>query len=252
MNPIGWQEIAVRLIFAFILGGATAIARRWYQTKQLTQSNTLMALGAAMFSILASLTSNKFSYQSIVAISIVCAGISFLKRTDSQNISTNTVMRLWCAGAVGSMVGFGFFVPAYVSILIVILANLLFPASETDFTPYTEKESNNDSESKTELEQTAKLIVPQETYHQCQVNCLAKDEAKVLALLVQLGKEQNLTPTKISSKNLANDSALPKIEIRVNFISDSDRDPLRLQQILMSLKSELDVSSVSWLDLPPE
>ena len=252
MNPIGWQEIAVRLIFALILGGATAIARRWYQTKQFTQSNALMALGAAIFSILVNSTSDKFSSQPIIGVSIVCVGISFLKQVDTQSININTVMRLWCAGAVGSMVGFGFFVPAYVSILIVILANLLFPASETDLTPNTEKESNNNLKSKTELEQTAELIIPQETYHQCRVNCLVKDEAKVLALLVQLGKEQNLTPTKISSRNLVNDSALPEMEIRVNFVSDCDRDPLQLQQILISLKSELKVSSVSWLDLPPE
>lgn len=83
MNPIGWQEIAVRLIFACILGGATAIARKWYLTKQFTQSNALMALGAAIFSILVNSTLDEFSSQPIIGVSIVCVGISFLKRANN-------------------------------------------------------------------------------------------------------------------------------------------------------------------------
>lgn len=64
MDLISWQEIAGRLLFAFIVGSTVAIEKKWYQTKQFILSNIQMALGAAMFSILASLTSEtKFSSQ---------------------------------------------------------------------------------------------------------------------------------------------------------------------------------------------
>ena len=253
MNNISWQEIAVRLLFAFILGGGTAVDRKWYRTKQYIQSNTLMALGAAMFSILASLTvENRLSSQLIIGISILCIGVSFQKAdTSNTSISIDAIMRLWCAGAVGSIVGFGFFVPAYVGILIIILTNLLFTASETNFVPDIEQEFNNNAESKGELEPTVESS-PQEIYYRCLVNCLTADEAEVLASLVQLGKEQELVPTKISSQNVANDSIPPRTEIEIDFVSDGKSSSLQLQQILTSLKSHVKVNSASWFNLSSE
>lgn len=253
MDIIGWQEIAVRLSFAMVLGSATAIAKRWYQTKQFIQYNTRMALGAAIFSILASLTSEtQFSAQLVLSISIICVSVGLQKQVYSQSINIDTVTRLWCAGAVGSMVGLGFFVPAYIAILIIILTNLLFSAPETDFIPYIEQKSNNDSKPKTELDQTAKPTVSQETYYQCRIKCLAVDEAEALASLVQLAKEQNLTPTGIRSKNLVSNNSSSEIEIRLDFVSNSNNSLLQLQQILMNLKSKLEVSSASWLNLSSE
>ena len=252
MNTMGWQEIAVRLLFAFILGSATAIAKRWYQTKQFIQHNTLMALGAAIFAILASLTrETSIPSQLIIGISIICVSVSFQKHAYIPNMNVNTVMRLWCAGAVGSMVGFGFFVPAYISILIIILTNLLFTDSETDFIPYIE-ETNKNLKPADESEPTIESVVPQEIRYQCLVSCFAADEADVLALLVQLGKEQKLIPTKISSKNIADDSVAPSTEIQIEFVSDNQSSPLQLQQVLISLKSKVEVNSASWLNLSSE
>jgi uncharacterized membrane protein YhiD involved in acid resistance len=253
MDLISWQEIVRRLLFAFILGSAVAIEKRWYQTKNLILSSIQMALGAAMFSILASLTSEtKFSSQLILGISIICAGLFFQQQErliPFQNV--NAITKLWCSGAAGSLVGFGLFIPAYISISIVLLANLLFPTLEKDFMPNLEKEFNSDSEPKTELKPTTRATT-QEIRYQCRVSCLATDEAAVLALLVKLGKEQKLILTKVSSKNLVNNSALPEIEIRVDFISNNNNSPLQLQQVLISLKSKLKVSSASWLNLSPE
>jgi putative Mg2+ transporter-C (MgtC) family protein len=253
MDPISWQEIARRLLFAFILGSAVAIETRWYQTKHFVLSNIQMALGAAMFSILASLTSEtKFSSQLILGVSIICAGVFFQKPEKlvlSQNV--NVITKLWCAGAAGSLVGYGLFVPAYISILIILLTNLLFPALEKDFIPNIEKKLDSDMKLSIEPKPTKKPIT-QEIRYQCRVNCLAADEAVVLALLVQLGKEQKLILTKVSSKNLVSDKTLSQIEVQVDFISNSNNSPLQLQQVLMSLKSKVNVSSASWLNLSPE
>lgn len=252
MDVIGWQEIAVRLLFASILGSATAVARRWYQTKQFIQSNTQMALGAAMFSILLSLTSEaKFSSQLVLGISIICVGVSLQQQMsfESLNINITIVTRLWCAGVVGSMVGFGLFVPAYIGVLTVILTNLLFQAPEKNSMSDSESELNNDSKLQSGASAT-KSTTSREIYYQCQLNCLKEDEAEALASLVQLGKEQNLIPTGIRSRNSAQDNSSSTLAIEVDFISDGGRNnPLELQQVSMSLKSRLKVSSVSWLKL---
>lgn len=255
MDIISWQEIAGRLLFAFIVGSTVAIERRWYQTKQFILSNIQMALGAAMFSILASLTSEtKFSSQLILGISILCAGFLFQKQeklVPSQNANINVITKLWCAGAAGSLVGFGLFFPAYIAILIILFTNLLFPALEKDFMPNIAKELKSDLKPKTEIESTTNSVT-QEIRYQYRVNCLAVDESDVLALLVQLGKEQELIPSKVSSRSLVGDHILPEIEVQIDFICDHYQSPLELQQVLISLKSEIEVNSASWLNLSPE
>ncbi|NJK56383.1 MAG: hypothetical protein HC939_10480 [Pleurocapsa sp. SU_5_0] len=255
MDLISWQEIAGRLLFAFIVGSTVAIEKKWYQTKQFILSNIQMALGAAMFSILASLTSEtKFSSQLILGISILCAGLFFQKQerlVPFQNVNVNVITKLWCAGAAGSLVGSGLFFPAYIAILIILLTNLLFPAPEKDFMPNIEKELKSDLKPQTKVESTTKSVT-QEIRYQYRVNCLAVDESDVLALLVQLGKEQELIPTKVSSRNLVGDHILPEIEVQIDFICDQYHSPLELQQVLISLKSKIEVSSASWLNLSPE
>jgi putative Mg2+ transporter-C (MgtC) family protein len=249
MDLISWQEIARRLLFAFILGSAVAIEKRWYQTKHFILCSVQMALGAAMFSIFTSLTlETKFSSQLILGISIICAGFFFQQQEGSaffQNV--NVITKLWCAGAAGSLVGAGFFVPAYIGILIIFLTNLLFPILEKEW----DSELKLRTKPKTELQLTSKPTT-QEIRYQCRVNCLAEDEAAVLALLVQLGKEQKLTLTKVSSKNLVSNNTQPEIEVWVDFISNRNNNSLQLQQVLISLKSKLAVSSASWLDLSSE
>ena len=254
MNIISWQVISIRLLFAFMLGSATAIEKKWYHTRQKIQSSILIALGAAMFSILASMASTTtFPSQLILGTSMICAGIFWHQREKialSDNI--NTVIKLWCAGAAGALVGYGLFVPAYIGIFIILLTSLLSPATKTNFVPNLEQELPSNLKSTDKLELITQPIVPQETYYQCQVDCLAVNEAEVLALLVQLGKEQKLTPTKISSKDLISDRALSEIEIRVDFISEKDNSPLQLQQLLIKLKSKAEVSSAIWLNLSSE
>jgi putative Mg2+ transporter-C (MgtC) family protein len=252
MDTIGWQKILVRLLFAFILGSAVGIERRWDQTKQNIQANTQVALGAAMFSILVSSASEtKLVSQLVLGISILCAGI-FLqqqaRQSPPQHISIIT--QLWCAGAAGSLVGYGLFLPAYISVSIIFITNLLFPASETSLNLHPEEETVDDLD-KAAIAQIIEPIIPQETYYQCYVSCLAVDEAQVLSLLVQLGKEQQLTPTKISSRNLDNNTSLsaPEIEVQIDFVPDSNISPLQLQQVLISLKSKLKITSASWSEI---
>ncbi|MEN9566802.1 MAG: hypothetical protein RLZZ69_1998, partial [Cyanobacteriota bacterium] len=193
----------------------------------------------------------------VLGISILCAGI-FLQQQAKQSPAQqiNIITQLWCAGAAGSLVGYGLFLPACISISIIFITNLLFPASEISFNLHPEKEKVEDLDQAATVQRIDKAvtaqriepIIPQETCYQCRVNCLAVDEAQVLSLLVQLGKEQQLTPTKISSRNLDNNTSLsaPEIEVQMDFVPDSNISPLQLQQVLISLKSKLKIMSASW------
>lgn len=242
---MSWQEILVRLLFAFVLGSAIGIEKKWYQTRQNIQSNAQIALGAAMFSILAiSVDKTESASELTLGISLLCAGFFFQQRprySPAENL--NIIVKLWCAGAVGSLVGYGLFFPAYIAILIIFITNLLFPTSEKSLN-LIEEETTDDLQ-KPEI----KSISPQKVYYQCQVNCSTVDEAEVIALLVQLGKEQQLTPIKISSGNLDNNSSSPEIEIQISFVCDGNSSPPQLHQMLVNLKSKLKVRSASWLEI---
>ena len=261
MDTLSWQEIAVRLLFAFILGSAIAIEKKWYLTRKSIKFNTQIAVGAALFAILASYNSETiFSSQLIIGISIISASIFWQKQVDAQNI--NQVFKLWCAGAVGSLVGYGYFLPAYFGGLALVFANLLFETTEKEFIPNLEAEINeatNNARSSIvtnpEMEVQEKLISlksqENEIKYYCQVICPAAKEIEVLAMLVQLLKEEKLIPTGISSKKFTNNKSFPEVEIEVNLVSNSNNTgAIKLQQILGVLKAKVEISAASWISSP--
>lgn len=263
MDTLSWQEIAVRLLFAFILGSAIAIEKKWYLTRKSIKFNTQIAVGAALFAILASYNSETIvSSQLIIGISIVSASIFWQKEVDAQSI--NQVFKLWCAGAVGSLVGYGYFLPAYFGGLALVFANLLFQTTEKEFIPNLEaeiNETNNNTRSsivtnpEIKDEDHEKLIPLKSTEdgikYYCQVICPAAKEIEVLAMLVQLLKEEKLIPTGISSKKFTNNKSFPEVEIEVNLVSNSNNmGSIKLQQILTVLKTKVEISSASWISSP--
>ncbi|MGL6344430.1 MAG: MgtC/SapB family protein [Waterburya sp.] len=275
MNTITWSEIAVRLLFAFIIGSGVAIETKWYRTRKLLESNAQMATGAAMFAILIQITSNTIgASELILGVSIVCAGILIQKQIEPQNI--NTVIKLWCAGAAGALVGYGLFVPAYLGTLIVVLASWVFKIEDLEFMPNMKADladlndnshldsqvnlQNDDLDNLDNNEDIEKIsniaqqvpISPTEMHYQCQVICPVAEEAKVLALLVQLGKDQKLIASSLSSHNMVDSHGLSEVQIEIDFVAqENENSPMQLQQILSSLKSQVGVSSASWVCLSP-
>jgi putative Mg2+ transporter-C (MgtC) family protein len=259
MDKLSVSEMAVRLLFGFILGSGVAIETRWYRTKKLLQSTTQMSIGVVMFAILIQITTNKIIVPELVlAVSIVCGGTLIRKQIDPRSI--NTVIKLWCAGAAGCLVGYGLFVPAYLGILAVVLASWMFKIEDLEFTPTTESDFNDhnpfDSQINFQDENIENIeesisISPKEMHYQCQVICPLANEVEVLALLVQLGKEQKLIPSSLSSHNVVDKNGLSEVQIEIDFVAQEDENsPLQLQQMLSRLKLEVGVSNASWVCLP--
>lgn len=252
MEAIGWQEIVVRLLFTLIIGGATAIEKKWYLTKRSIQTNTMMALGTAMFALLISLN-NKTIYSSplILGVSILCVGIGWQRSGDS--LETNhqkTLTRLWCAGAIGSLAGFGLFLPAYVGVLVVIVTNLLFPDSGIDYVDIVSSEINHQDDKKVSALVEGNLSPARSC--RCSIDCLEVDEAEVLSTLVKLGQEHHLMLTAISSKNFLGDRQTSEVEMSIDFVSENDSNIIELQPIVAQLKSQLKINSASCTYLPAE
>ncbi len=188
---ITWTEFIIRLLLAFVLGAGIGMERQWQKTRATIRINVLASVGAAIFVMTTALASGEGSLAITVAPRAV--GMSFISASmilqEKGNFRSVVIgITIWCAAAIGSLIGFGLFFPAYVSTVTVILANLIFqPIEQTRLSHTHEELSNNKLSQKSESnhQQKSKLSPVQEIRYRCQVICHIEDEPEVLALLVQ-------------------------------------------------------------------
>ncbi|KJH71472.1 MgtC/SapB family protein [Aliterella atlantica] len=232
---MSWIDFAIRLLLAFILGAAIGIERQWRQTKSVLKTNVLVSIGAAMFVMLSAMFTGDASPTRVAAQ--VVSGVGFLGggvilREGSSVRGLNTAATLWCAAAVGSLIGAGFLFQAYVGALAVIGANLLL-------SPLVQFVQNLNGETIAET----KL----ETRYRCRVVCDREDEADVRALLSQAVHDGVLVLDAFYSKNIdgkdINNPTL--VEIKANILTQGRNDSL-LDELVNLLKLKVNVTKISW------
>ena len=262
-----WIDFAIRLFLAFILGAGIGIERQWLKTRAVLKTNVLVSLGAAMFVMMAAMIPGDSSPTRVAAQ--VVSGIGFLGagvilREGASVRGINTAATLWCAAAIGSLVGSGFLVQAYCGTLAVVGANLLLRPvvhifqHKRDETLIVHSESididrrkiNNDQlESEQQSKESSVTASQQETKYRCRLLCQSEAEAHVLALLLQSVKEKGLILIAIHSNNIEDDEMedLSQVEIKADFLSEGRNDELEmLEQVVSLLKLKARVNRVSW------
>ena len=172
--------------------------------------------------------------------------LSYQKKGNSPNIITG--INLWCAAGIGSLIGSGFFFPAYVSTVAIILANLIFQPIEQDSS--TKELDNERQNRKSKSKHQQKLINPsaERIIYRCQVICYMEDEPKILSLLVQSAREKGLMLIAVCSKNINNQERpyQTQTEIQADFLAKNYKNNLELEQAVSVLKSKTPIDSVSW------
>ena len=230
-----WIDFTIRLILAFILGAAIGIERQWRQTKSVLKTNVLVSIGSSMFVMLSGMVVGDASPTRVAAQ--VVSGVGFLGggvilREGSSVRGLNTAATLWCAAAVGSLIGAGFLFQAYVGALAVIAANLLL-------TPLVQfvQQLNGETLAQTKTE----------TRYRCRIVCEREDEADVRALLSQAVHDGVLILDAFYSQNIdSKDINNPTlVEIKANILTEG-RNDLLLEELVSKLKLTAKVSKVSW------
>ena len=99
------------MLAAALMGMAIGVERQWRSHPAGLRTNTLVALGAALFVSLSLLMDDKGSPTRIA--SYVVSGLGFLGggvilRDGLTVKGLNTAATLWCSGAVGTLAGSGF------------------------------------------------------------------------------------------------------------------------------------------------
>jgi putative Mg2+ transporter-C (MgtC) family protein len=116
-------ELMLRLATALVVGVIIGIERQWRHKMAGLRTNVLVAVGAAMFCLIAAMSDHEASPTRIAAQ--IASGIGFLGAgvilRDGLNIrGLNTAATLWCAAAAGAMAGSGFLVPAIAASLMIL------------------------------------------------------------------------------------------------------------------------------------
>src|SRR5262249_25590238 len=120
-------ELTLRLATALVVGVIIGIERQWRHKMAGLRTNVLVAVGAAMFCLIAALSAHEASPTRIAAQ--IASGTGFLGAgvilRDGLNIrGLNTAATLWCAAAAGAMAGSGFPLPAIAASLVILGTNL--------------------------------------------------------------------------------------------------------------------------------
>jgi len=124
-----WEDIAMRLGVALLLGSAIGVERQWRSHYVGLRTNTLITLGSSaliMFGLMLpagdATALGRMASQIITGVGFLCAGVIFHEGITARGF--NTAATLWCSTAVGMFSGMGFFMAAAILAGFIILVNL--------------------------------------------------------------------------------------------------------------------------------
>jgi putative Mg2+ transporter-C (MgtC) family protein len=121
-------QAGLNLFVAACLGASIGLERQWRQHLAGLRTNTLVALGAAIFITYARAASDnegatRIAAQVVSGIGFLGAGVIFKEGLNVRGL--NTAATLWCSAAVGLLAGEGLALYGLVAAILVIAANTL-------------------------------------------------------------------------------------------------------------------------------
>ena len=123
------SDMLMRLTVALFFGALIGAERQWHQKMAGLRTNTLVALGAAGFTLLGVLASPsggpmdaRIAAQIVTGIGFLGAGVILREGFNVHGL--NTAATLWCSAMVGALAGAGFLTAALAGMFCIVLTNL--------------------------------------------------------------------------------------------------------------------------------
>jgi putative Mg2+ transporter-C (MgtC) family protein len=224
---MNYTDFVLRLFTALILGGVIGLERQWHQRMTGLRTNSLVAMGSAMFVMLGALIPGADSPSRLA--SYVVSGIGFLGGgvilRDGLNVrGLNTAATLWCTAAVGSLAGCGLLILSVAGTVGVLITNLLL-------WPFAYKINRLSAEPQ-----------EQEFLYRFSCTCRAAEEAHIRALLLQnVGR----TPLALIALHSKDHEAGDRVNVQADLRVIGRKDEY-LEQIVTRLSLEASVTAISW------
>jgi uncharacterized membrane protein YhiD involved in acid resistance len=107
-------EVAIRLVLAFVVGACVGVERQWNHKNAGLRTHTLVAVGAAAFTIVSALGLGPTTSPMLVAAGVV-TGIGFIGggviMHDGHGVhGLNTAATLWTTASMGLAAGGGYYI----------------------------------------------------------------------------------------------------------------------------------------------
>jgi putative Mg2+ transporter-C (MgtC) family protein len=226
-----WWEAALRLGCAFGLGALVGVERQWRARMAGLRTNALVAVGSALFVLLAAYTADEVSPTRVAAQ--VVSGIGFLGAgvilRDGINIrGINTAATIWCAAAVGVLAGSGVYLAAAMGAVAVVAANVLLR-------PVARR-----------LQKSSPAPKESETVYRVRIVCTNSQDPHVRALLLQALSETEFTLRALDCRRLEENDDL--VSVHADIVAGR-RQEEAVEQLVRRLSLEPEVSSVRWREL---
>jgi len=212
---------------ALAMGVAIGFERQWRQHAAGLRTNTLVALGGALFVGLSGLINQEASPTRIAAQ--VVSGLGFLGggvilREGFNVRGLNTAATLWCSGAVGSLAGAGFPLEALVGTMAVLLVHLgLRPVVRW-------------------IDARTKTASDVETYYRLRVESDAGHDARIRQILLRHVNGHD----KLTLQGLATEDTDTNRTLVLADIFATERNDRALEEIVARVCIEPEVKAVSW------
>jgi putative Mg2+ transporter-C (MgtC) family protein len=122
------REFILRLLMATACGLLIGLERQWNRKKAGIRTNSLVALGSAVFVLLSfDLVAGyggdvtRIVGQVITGIGFLCAGVIMHQGLNVQGLTTSAT--IWCSSAVGCIAASGYYIEALFSTLLILFVN---------------------------------------------------------------------------------------------------------------------------------
>jgi putative Mg2+ transporter-C (MgtC) family protein len=224
-----WWEFALRLGCALALGALVGVERQWRARMAGLRTNALVAVGSALFVLLAVNTVDEISPTRIAAQ--VVSGIGFLGAgvilRDGINVrGINTAATIWCAAAVGVLAGGGLYLGALMGAVTIVAANVVLR-------PIARRLESSPADAASEVQ----------TGYRLRVVCRDDQEAHVRALLLQALSGNGFVLRSLDSRHLEDEQHM--VTVQADLTATGRQDAV-LEQAISRLSLEPGVSAVHW------
>jgi putative Mg2+ transporter-C (MgtC) family protein len=222
-----WHFIANTLV-AMLLGVAIGLERQFRQHPAGLRTNTLVALGAALFVSLSRLMDDSSSPTRIA--SYIVSGLGFLGggvilREGFNVRGLNTAATLWCTGAVGTLAGAGFPGHAAVGAAAILMVHVTLRPVVRKIDAYT------------------KMTGQVETLYQ--VRCICEEGQTSLIRTILMRHINSLSCMTLHGLLVQETDRIEKMVVVADIYS-TERSDKALNEMVSRLGIEPSVSSASW------